>query len=81
VVDYLSSQAERVVRLASKKPKRPALSWEQIIGECFPGKQHVSKVSSDAQSQKLPEVDQQLAMIQPEIFDELPGRIQMNSLD
>jgi len=81
VVDYLSIQAERVVILVSKRPKKPALSWEQIIDECFPAKPHVSHVSSDAPSQKLPEVDQQLAMIPSEMFEELLGRIQMNSLD
>jgi hypothetical protein len=38
VVNSFKRQIRFFVRLVAKQPKRPALSWESIIDECFPVK-------------------------------------------
>jgi hypothetical protein len=81
VIEYFFIQTRHFVRLISKKPKRPVLSWEKIIEECFPDKPHVHVSEHALPKQNLPEVNQQLALIPLEIFAELLSKIQKNSLD
>ena len=81
VIDTLNNQVKEFVRLVTKQPKKPPLSWESIIGE-FPGKKpNVSAIVKTSKRLKLPEVNQQLIQLPQEAFDELLRQIQMNMLD
>lgn len=80
VVELLNHQVKQIVRLVTKQPKKPPLSWESIIGE-FPGKKNIPAVAKTLKRPELPEVNQQLMQLPQETFDELLGQIQMNTLD
>jgi len=81
VIEFFFHQTQQFIRLISKKPKPPALSWEKIIEDCFPEKPQVHISGNALPMQKLPEVNEQLALIPSEIFKELLGKILTNSLD
>lgn len=81
VVDAINFQIKKIVRLLSKEPKKPPLSWESIIGSCFPEAPHKHVVAHSRVDAALPEVNQQLAQLEPEIFEELLRRIQKNAID
>jgi hypothetical protein len=80
VVDRVNHQVKQIVRLVTKQPKKPPLSWESIIGE-FPSKSRMPVVVKSSKRLELPEVNQQLVQLPQETFDELLGQIQMNTLD
>ena len=80
VVDRVNHQVKQIVRLVTKQPKKPPLSWESIIGD-LPGKSHRSAIVKSSKRLELPEVNQQLVQLPQETFDELLGQIQMNTLD
>lgn len=77
----LNRQVKQIVRLVTKQPKKPPLSWESIIGEFPYKKTHTPAIAKTSRLPQLPEVNQQLAQLPPEAFDELLKQIQMNTLD
>jgi len=81
VVDAFNRQVKQVVRLVTKQPKKPPLSWESIIGEdgYKKTKKHIGV--QEAGLTELPEVNQQLAQLSSEVLNELLRRIQMNIID
>jgi hypothetical protein len=81
LLDFLARQAQQVASLVAKKPKGPALSWDSIIDECFPGKKHVHVRTAAPAAPDLPELNPQLALLPPELIDELIDGIQRNSMD
>lgn len=81
VVDALNRQVKQIIRLVTKQPKKPPLSWESIIGEDAYHKKHAHAVSKSANLPELPELNQLLAELPPDIFNELLRRIQMNLID
>jgi|Laugresp1bdmlbsn_1035097.scaffolds.fasta_scaffold55432_1 hypothetical protein len=81
VVNSFKRQIRFFVRLVAKQPKRPALSWESIIDECFPVKPIQLQVVETVKAEELPLANYQLAQLPPEIFDELLRRIQKNIVD
>ena len=81
VIDTLNNQVKEFLRLVTKQPKKPPLSWESIIGEFPYKKQNVSAIVKTSKRLELPEVNQQLIQLPQEAFDELLRQIQMNMLD
>lgn len=81
VVDTFHRQVKQFVQLVTKQPKKPPLSWESIIGDGFAEKPKARVVSPTVVVPDLPEVNQKLAQLPPEIFNELFRRIQMNIVD
>jgi hypothetical protein len=81
VVEAFNRQVKQVVRLVTKPPKKPPLSWESIIGDG--GNKKTTKVVAayPANLPALPLVNQQLAQLSTEIFEELLNRLQKNTLD
>jgi hypothetical protein len=80
VVDYITKQAKQVAKMVGKKPKARALSWDKIMDDCFPARPHGGQAKA-APNAKLPEANQQLSLIPPEIFEELHSRIEANKMD
>lgn len=81
VVDTINRQVKQFVRLVTKPAKKPPLAWDQIFDNSLLGKNLAhTAVPKDAISE-LPEVNQQLAQLPLEIFDELFSRIQKNIVD
>jgi flavin reductase (DIM6/NTAB) family NADH-FMN oxidoreductase RutF len=81
VVKALNRQVKQVVRLVTKQPKKPPLSWESIIGEDGFKKTNQFVVSKTTNLPALPLVNQQLAQLPIEIFEELFEKLQKNKLD
>jgi hypothetical protein len=81
VLNALNRQVEQIVRLVTKPPKKPPLSWESIIGEGLSGKANAPVVVRAVVVPELPEANQQLMQLPTEIFDELLRRIQKNIMD
>jgi len=81
VVEAFNRQVKQVVRLVTKPPKKPPLSWESIIGDDGSKKTPKVVVANTANLPALPLVNQQLAQLSNEIFDELLNRLQKNTLD
>jgi hypothetical protein len=81
VLDFLVHQSQQVARLVGKKPKGPSLSWDSIIDECFPGKQHAHVSNGASALAKRPELNRQLALLPPEIIDELMEGVRANTMD
>ena len=77
----LNRQVQQIVRLVTKQPKKPPLSWESIIGEFPYKKTRTPAIAKTSKIPQLPEVNQQLAQLPQETFDELLNQIQMNTLD
>ena len=80
VVDYITKQAKQVAKMVSKKPKARALSWDKIMDDCFPARPHGGQAKA-VPNAKLPEANEQLALLSPEIFEELHSRIEANKMD
>lgn len=81
VLEAFSRQVEQFVRLVTKPPKKPPLSWETIIGEGLSGKANAHVVAKVVVVPELPEANQLLLQLPTEIFDELFRRIQKNIID
>jgi hypothetical protein len=81
VVSAVKRQIRYFVRLVTKQPKRPALSWESIIDECLPVKPIQLQVVETANAKELSQANYQLTQLPQEIFDELLRRIQKNIVD
>jgi hypothetical protein len=79
-VNTAKLQVQKIVRLLIKPPKKPPLSWESIIGEGFPQKTN-TYAARNAVSPALSKVNQRLAQLPQEVFDELFRRIQNNAID
>ena len=81
VLEVLNRQVKRIVRIVTKQPKKPPLSWESIIGDDGYKKINRSALAKTTHLPELPEVNQQLAQLPPDVFNELLRRIQMNMVD
>ena len=81
VVEAFNRQVKQVVRLVTKPPKKPPLSWESIIGDEGNKKATKVVVADTANLPALPLVNQQLAQLSVEIFEELLHGLQRNTLD
>lgn len=79
-VDAAKLQVQKIVYLLIKPPKKPPLSWESIIGEGFAHKAN-AYAAKGAVPPALPKVNQRLAQLPQEVFDELFRRIQKNAVD
>jgi hypothetical protein len=73
-------QAQKLVRLVIKPPKKPPLSWEIIIGQDFAPNTNVH-AGKKASVSDIPKVNQRLAQLSEDVFDELFVRIQKNVVD
>ena len=69
VVEAFNRQVKQVVRLVTKPPKKPPLSWESIIGD--DGRKKTTKVvdANTVNLPALPLVNQLLAQLSNEIFE------------
>jgi hypothetical protein len=81
LVHVFKRQIRYFVRLVTKQKKRHALSWENIIDECFPLKPIQLDVAGKANAEELSQANYHLAQLPQEIFDELLRRIQKNIVD
>lgn len=81
LVHAFNNQVKKLVQLVTKQPKKPPLSWESIIGEGFSKQTHKRQAVQTAIAPELPEVNQQLAELPQDIFEELFRRIQKNIVD
>lgn len=81
VVEAINRQVKQMVRLVTKPPKKPPLSWESIIGERPPGKANAHAVVRTVVVPELPQANQLLMQLATDIFDELFRRIQKNIID
>lgn len=81
VVETLSCQFKNAVRLLSKQPKTPPLSWESIIGEEFSARPHQHVAIPKIVANELPEVNLKLAQLPFDVFEELLRRLQKNVVD
>ena len=81
VVEALTRQVNQLVLLVTKQPKKPPLSWESIIGEYGNKKTTKVVVAKTSNLRALPLVNQQLAQLPIEIFEELFYKLQKNTLD
>lgn len=81
VVNFFTRQAQHLARLVRKKPKKPALSWDAIIDEGLAKKRRPHAAIESDLSLKLPEINQQLALLPPGIIEELISRIESNTID
>lgn len=81
VVEALKRQAKQVVRLVTKKPKKAPLSWESIIGDAFTERSVKPVVAKSGIVAGLAPVNQKLAQLPQDIFDDLLVRIQKNNVD
>jgi hypothetical protein len=80
LASFVARQAQQLVKLVTKPPKKPALSWDSILGERLTNRPR--KLAPDgAADAGLPELDPQLALLPPEILDKLVDRIQRNVID
>lgn len=79
-INALNRQIQKIVSLVIKPPKKQPLSWESIIGEGFAQKTN-TYAARGAVSPELPKVNQRLAQLPQEVFDELFRRIQINAVD
>lgn len=77
----LNRQVKQIVRLVTKQPKKPPISWEIIIGEFPYKKKKPSAFTNTSRLPQLPEVNQQLAQLPQETFEGLLKQIQLNTLD
>lgn len=80
-VDAVKRHLKQVVRLVTKQPKKPALSWESIIGDAFPERSAKPVVARSQKVAGLAPVNQKLAQLPQVVFDELLVRIQKNYVD
>lgn len=81
LADFLARQAQQLVKLVTKPPKKPALSWESILGEGYLDKPRRPAPPLAPLEVGLPHLDPQLALLPPEILDKLVERIQRNVID
>jgi hypothetical protein len=87
VVDAFNRHVKQLLQVVSSQPKKPPLSWESILGEDAFKKTKllvVAETTSPVELTKLlelPEANQRLAQLPPELLNELLRRIQMNILD
>jgi hypothetical protein len=81
VLNALNRQVEQIVRLVTKPPKKPPLSWESIIGDALSGKANAPVLAKAVVLPELSEANRQLMQLPMEIFDELLRRIQKNIID
>lgn len=81
VVNFFTRQAHQLARLVRKKPKKRTLSWDAIIDEGLTQKRRTHTTLESDLNLKLPEINQQLALLPPGIIEELISRIEANTID
>jgi hypothetical protein len=81
VVKAFYLQVERLVRLVTKPPKKPPLSWDSIIGETQYKDKRSSVIANKQNLGLLPKTNWQLLELPTDIFEELLRRLQANLID
>ena len=81
VADFFKRQAQQLARLVHRKPKKRTLSWDAIIDENLAKKRRTTAPLEGELNLKLPEINQQLALLPPGIIEELISRIELNTID
>ena len=81
VVHFFKRQAQQLARLVRNKPKKHTLNWEAIIDENLAQKRHAPAAVESEFKLKLPEINQQLALLPPGVIEELMSRIALNTID